>query len=237
MLVFSAATPPAAKWLRHRRTVSSRTPNASAILGLVQPASVTLRIGAGSKPQKTYPLVSQTEFAVGACCFGQPTRSSDHRAGMRQGRRRCAPCNGAGDRPLYRLAGRRTFDDGSALHIARYEDADGQAGGAREDDFCLRAGLDHFFQMGGEAFLSVSSSCSSSGFVASQISVTTPADTRDELGRTQGSADGCQSREARHRGSDRPRRRCYVGMICCGRTPPRRTQCSDAIRVSRICRW
>src|SRR5271157_1646207 len=41
MLAFSAATPPTAKSLRHRRTVSSRTPNASAILGLVQPASVS----------------------------------------------------------------------------------------------------------------------------------------------------------------------------------------------------
>ena len=40
MLAFSAATPPAAKALRHRRTVSSRTPNASAISGLVQPVSV-----------------------------------------------------------------------------------------------------------------------------------------------------------------------------------------------------
>ena len=40
MLVFSAATPPAEGSLRHRRTVSSRTPNASAILELVQPASV-----------------------------------------------------------------------------------------------------------------------------------------------------------------------------------------------------
>ena len=41
MLAFSAATPPAMKSLRQRRTVSSRTPNASAILGLVQPASVS----------------------------------------------------------------------------------------------------------------------------------------------------------------------------------------------------
>ena len=40
MLAFSAATPPAVKSLRHRRTVSSRTPNASAISGLVQPVSV-----------------------------------------------------------------------------------------------------------------------------------------------------------------------------------------------------
>ncbi len=102
MRAFSAATPPAVKSLRHRRTVSSRTPNACAILELVQPASVkstararsasprsresarakrparcsslattgdfpampyTLRISAGSEPQKTYPLVSQTESA------------------------------------------------------------------------------------------------------------------------------------------------------------------------------
>ena len=41
MLAFSAATPPAVKSLRQRRTVSSRTPNASAILGLVQPARVS----------------------------------------------------------------------------------------------------------------------------------------------------------------------------------------------------
>src|SRR5271157_4075242 len=41
MLAFSAATPPAVKSLRQRRTVSSRTPNASAILGLVQPVSVS----------------------------------------------------------------------------------------------------------------------------------------------------------------------------------------------------
>ena len=41
MLAFSAATPPPAKSLRQSRTVSSRTPNASAISGLVQPASVS----------------------------------------------------------------------------------------------------------------------------------------------------------------------------------------------------
>src|SRR5271167_3755860 len=39
-LAFSASTPPRTKSLRHRRTVSSRTPNASAIRGLVQTASV-----------------------------------------------------------------------------------------------------------------------------------------------------------------------------------------------------
>src|ERR1700741_4572190 len=37
---FSAATPPRMKSLRHKRTVSSRTPNAGAILDRVQPASV-----------------------------------------------------------------------------------------------------------------------------------------------------------------------------------------------------
>ena len=40
-LAFSASIPPPIKALRHRRTVSSRTPNASAILGLVQPLSVS----------------------------------------------------------------------------------------------------------------------------------------------------------------------------------------------------
>src|SRR6202049_4622751 len=36
-LAFNAATPPRPKSLRHSRTVSSRTPNASAICGLLQP--------------------------------------------------------------------------------------------------------------------------------------------------------------------------------------------------------
>src|SRR5580704_2067095 len=40
-LAFSASMPPPAKSLRHRRTVSSRTPNAAAIRGLVQPVSVS----------------------------------------------------------------------------------------------------------------------------------------------------------------------------------------------------
>ena len=47
-LAFSASTPPLMKSLRHRRTVSSRTPNASAIRGLVQPASVSSTTRAGS---------------------------------------------------------------------------------------------------------------------------------------------------------------------------------------------
>jgi hypothetical protein len=41
MLAFNASTPPLANSLRQRRTVSSRTPNASAIRGLLQPASVS----------------------------------------------------------------------------------------------------------------------------------------------------------------------------------------------------
>ncbi len=40
-LVSSASTPAREKSLRHRRTVSSRTPNASAMRGLVQPDSVS----------------------------------------------------------------------------------------------------------------------------------------------------------------------------------------------------
>jgi hypothetical protein len=40
-LAFSASTPPSAKSQRHRRTVSSRTPKASAMRGLVQPKSVS----------------------------------------------------------------------------------------------------------------------------------------------------------------------------------------------------
>jgi hypothetical protein len=40
-VAFSAATSPRMKSLRHSRTVSSRTPNASAMRGLVQPASVS----------------------------------------------------------------------------------------------------------------------------------------------------------------------------------------------------
>ena len=41
MLAFNAATPPLPKSLRHSRTVSSRTPNASAIRALVQPERVS----------------------------------------------------------------------------------------------------------------------------------------------------------------------------------------------------
>ena len=48
MLAFSAATPQEVKSLRQSRTVSSRTPNASAILGLVQPASVKSKARARS---------------------------------------------------------------------------------------------------------------------------------------------------------------------------------------------
>ena len=41
MLAFNASTPPRPKSLRHSRTVSSRTPNASAICGLLQPDRVS----------------------------------------------------------------------------------------------------------------------------------------------------------------------------------------------------
>ena len=40
-LAFNVSTPPRPKSLRHSRTVSSRTPNASAMRGLVQPDSVS----------------------------------------------------------------------------------------------------------------------------------------------------------------------------------------------------
>ena len=106
-LAFNASTPPRLKSLRHSRTVSSRTPNASAMRGLVQPDSVsrtaralsasprsreparakrparcsslaetgdlppchTLRIGAGSEPQKPIRWLAegnllQIEFGV-----------------------------------------------------------------------------------------------------------------------------------------------------------------------------
>ena len=52
MLVFSAATPPAVKSPRHRRTAASRTPNASAILELVQPASVKSARRAPGPPRR-----------------------------------------------------------------------------------------------------------------------------------------------------------------------------------------
>src|SRR2546421_7051028 len=52
-LAFSAATPPLMNSLRHRRTVSSRTPNASAIRGLVQPASVSSTARARSAPLRS----------------------------------------------------------------------------------------------------------------------------------------------------------------------------------------
>jgi hypothetical protein len=46
-LAFNASVPPRLKSLHHSRTVSSRTPNASAIRGLVQPESVSKK-GTGS---------------------------------------------------------------------------------------------------------------------------------------------------------------------------------------------
>src|SRR5277367_6309737 len=58
ILVFSAATPPAAKSQRHWRTVSSRTPNASAMSGLVQPASVKSTARARSASPRSRELAS-----------------------------------------------------------------------------------------------------------------------------------------------------------------------------------
>ena len=65
MLAFSAATPPPAKSLRQSRTVSSRTPNASAISGLVQPASVS-STAAIAAPQMlpSPPSVTMTTISI-----------------------------------------------------------------------------------------------------------------------------------------------------------------------------
>ena len=60
-LAFSASTPPLAKSLRHRRTVSSRTANASAILGLVQPASVSSTARARSASPRSREPARATE--------------------------------------------------------------------------------------------------------------------------------------------------------------------------------
>ena len=71
MRVFSAATPPAAKSPHHSRTVSSRTPNASAILELLQPASVkstarAIRLAAttsiGKRPARCSSLAVGEDF-------------------------------------------------------------------------------------------------------------------------------------------------------------------------------
>ena len=59
-LAFSAATSPLLKSLRHRRTVSSRTPNASAILALVQPASVSSKARALSASPRSRELARAT---------------------------------------------------------------------------------------------------------------------------------------------------------------------------------
>ena len=72
-LAFSVATPPFMKSLRQRRTVSSRTPNASDIRRLVQPASVSPAIDRPRSPRsgagiKNAPLpirqIAQTKTAL-----------------------------------------------------------------------------------------------------------------------------------------------------------------------------
>jgi len=54
MLALSASTPPRMKSLRQSRTVSSRTPNASAIRGLVQPANVSRTARARSASPRSH---------------------------------------------------------------------------------------------------------------------------------------------------------------------------------------
>ena len=62
-LAFSASIPPPAKSLRQRRTVSSRTPNASAIRGLVQPVSVSITARALSASPRSREPASVTSAA------------------------------------------------------------------------------------------------------------------------------------------------------------------------------
>src|SRR5271165_641924 len=62
-LAFRASRPPPAKSLRQRRTVSSRTPNASAIRGLVQPASVSSMARALSASPRSREPASVTRAA------------------------------------------------------------------------------------------------------------------------------------------------------------------------------
>ena len=79
-LARSASTPPAAKSLRHRRTVSSRTPNASAILGLVQPASVSSTARARSaSPRSREPARTRKRGALlVARCHRRLARHATH---------------------------------------------------------------------------------------------------------------------------------------------------------------
>ncbi len=64
-VAFKAAIPPRMKSLRHRRTVSSRTPNASAIRALVQPANVRRTARARSASPRSREPASATRAA---CC-------------------------------------------------------------------------------------------------------------------------------------------------------------------------
>jgi hypothetical protein len=61
--VLSASTPPRAKSLRHWRTVSSRTPNASAMRGLVQPDSVSNKARARSASPRSRETESRRNSA------------------------------------------------------------------------------------------------------------------------------------------------------------------------------
>ena len=64
-LAFSASTPPLVKSPRHSRTVSSRTPNASAIRALVQPLSVSTMARARSASARSVPPA--IDFSAAFC--------------------------------------------------------------------------------------------------------------------------------------------------------------------------
>jgi hypothetical protein len=92
MLAFNASTPPRPKSLRHSRTVSSRTPNASAICGLLQPDRVSSDAAraAGEDRRQDCPAWAFRDLSGGggngvACSFSATP-----------GRYRCAPSVAAG---------------------------------------------------------------------------------------------------------------------------------------------
>src|SRR5580693_6138695 len=72
-VAFSASTPPVMKSLRHSRTVSSRTPNASAIRGLVQPASVN----STARARSASPRSREPARTLRALCCASVAKSGD----------------------------------------------------------------------------------------------------------------------------------------------------------------
>ena len=124
MLVFNAATPPAVKSLRRRRTVSSRTPNASAILELVQPASVkstararsaSLRSRESARPTGARPAPMHIETASRLPGSSQCSacRSLASAVRGREYRRARAICR------KLRPRGQRSASVRSAMHISQ----------------------------------------------------------------------------------------------------------------------